>query len=70
MSLAEGTLAWTVKRDDKQTITVEVREENSNVLVGYVEISLIRKGAYVLGTNGDNDSDAKGEIILRAEVPS
>jgi len=70
MSIATGTLAWTVSRDDKQTITVEVREQTQNLLVGFVQIALVPTGAAVVGTNGADDSEADGEIILNAEAPS
>ena len=70
MSIAAGTLAWTVSREDKQTITVEIREEDKNLLVGYVEIKLVPTGARVLGTNGADDRDVDEQIILHAEVPS
>jgi hypothetical protein len=70
MSTATGDLIATLHRDDRQTVTVELREGSKNRMVGYVEITLVEVGARVLGTNGKDDSNADGMIILHAEMPS
>jgi hypothetical protein len=68
MNISAGHLVATVHQDDRQTITVELREADRNLSVGFVEITLVPAGARVHGTNGKDDSDADEMIFLRAEV--
>ncbi len=65
MNISAGHLTATVHRDDRQTVTVELREQDRNLLVGYIEITLVPTGARILGTDA-NDYDV-GELIVHAE---
>lgn len=68
MGIAAGHLDAIIHRDDRQTVTVELREQDRNLLVGYVEISLVPTGARILATNA-NDSEVDGHLIVHAEIP-
>jgi len=65
-------LTYVVHRESDDTITVEVRTgiNHGNLSVGFVEIELTAVGARVHGTNGKDDSDAPGQIVLHAEAPA
>lgn len=69
MSIAAGHLVATIHQDDRQTVTIELREADRNLSVGFVEITLVPTGARVHGTHGKDDSDADGMLILHAEQP-
>jgi hypothetical protein len=63
------TLSVKADQETSQTVTLTLREEMSNVLIGYVEITLVPTGARVSAWNAD-DSDIDGQLIVHAERPS
>jgi hypothetical protein len=67
MNIAAGHLDAIVHRDDRQTITVELRETDRNLSVGYVQVTLVPRGARVEAWNAD-DSDVDGQLVVHAEV--
>ena len=58
----------TTKQDSPETVTVELREQTENLLLGYLEVTLVPVGARVEAWNAD-DSDVDGRLIIKAERP-
>jgi len=62
-------LAVTQKQESPQTVSLELRESVANLLVGYVEITLVPNGARIEAWNAD-DSPVEGGGVVQAERPS
>jgi hypothetical protein len=64
--MSGGILNVKVEKDGDQTQSLTLRESVSNRLIGYVEITLVPKGARIQAWNAD-DSDVNGMLIVHAE---
>jgi len=67
--VADAILAVTPKQESPQTVSLTLREEISNTLIGYVEITLVPTGARIEAWHGLNDSALDHQLIVRSEKP-
>lgn len=60
-------LVATTKQESPQTVTIELREQTENRLLGYLEATIVPAGVRIDAWHGLNDSQHDEQLVLRAE---
>jgi hypothetical protein len=60
-------LVATVKQESPDTVTIELREQTENRLLGYIEATCIPAGVRLDTWHGLNETQHDEQIILRGE---
>lgn len=64
--MSEKIITAIVTQDSPQTVSIELREQVGNTLIGHLEATIVPLGARVEGWHGENDEQS-GQLVLWGE---